>query len=48
MKRQSILKNVPAGKTFEVWGKKFPFKQREMNGCDIVRVACFRTIGEEN
>lgn len=27
--------------------RKFPFKQREINSCDIVRVVCFRTIGEE-
>lgn len=28
--------------------KKFPFKQREMNSCDIVRVVCFRSASEED
>lgn len=42
MKRQSILRNVPVGKTFEVWGKKFTVLRRD-EGKVFVLAAEFAT-----
>lgn len=42
MKRQSILRNVPVGKTFEVWGKKFTVLRQD-EGKVFVLAAEFAT-----
>lgn len=42
MKRQSILRNVPVGKTFEVWGKKFTVLRQD-GGKVFVLAAEFAT-----